>query len=609
MYYFNRIRIITICLFGIFLSISPYIQAQDPNFHIYLCFGQSNMAGNGTSADLSTQDLTVDSRFQTLRSADCFSGYGKWETAVPPLARCSNVAIGPSDYFGRTMIANLPSQVKVGAVVVAVGGADIGLFHKTNYPTYVASAPNWMKNEINQYGGNPYGRLVALAKEAQKSGVIKGILLHQGESNNNQSDWPAKVKAIYDNLMADLGLDPTKTPLLVGETVNKDQGGACSAHNNQVARMPSFVPNSHVISSSGLPCKSDKLHFTAPSYRTFGERYAQKMLTLIPSVPTININVTNPANNSSYSLGTDITISANASGDNSTISKVDFYEGTTLIGTDVSSPYSVSWTPSATGTKIITAKATDSKNNTATSSAISIKINVPQSPYNGAPHSIPGIIQFEEYDNGGNGLAYYDSSPGSETGNAFRSDDDVDIEDCTDTGGGYNIGYGIAGEWLEYTVDIIADDTYDLDLRVACNGSGRTINVQIGDVIINDITIPNTSGWQNWTTISLNDINLTEGEQKIRVTIGSTNYVNLNYMEFKGIVTSLTKSKSEELVLYPNPTKDIVHFNSSTNWKLLNANGTELANGTNESSIDLTPFPIGLYIIYTEHKVYKVIKE
>lgn len=289
-----------LALLASLISFSFGAFAQDPNFHIYLCFGQSNMEGNGV---IEAQDRTgVDARFQVMGAVNCSSGgksytIGKWQTATPPIFRC-NTGLGPIDNFGRTMVANLPSNIKVGVVPVAIGGCDIALFDKVNYAAYIATAPSWMQGPIRDYGGNPYARLVEVAKLAQKDGVIKGILLHQGETNSGQTNWPTKIKSIYDNLIKDLGLDPTKTPLLAGELVTTAQGGACGGHNSIIARLPSVIPNSFLISASGLPHKGDNLHFTPAAYRTLGQRYAQKMITLLPSpcataapsVPTIKIS-------------------------------------------------------------------------------------------------------------------------------------------------------------------------------------------------------------------------------------------------------------------------------------------------------------------------------
>lgn len=255
--------------------------SQDKNFYIFICFGQSNMEGN---ARIQPQDTVgIDSRFQMLEAVDC-SDRGRirdtWYTAIPPLARCKT-GLTPADYFGRTLVANLPEKIKIGIINVSVAGAKIEVFEKDGYQTYLETAPVWMKNIAAEYGGNPYGRLVELAKLAQKSGVIKGVLLHQGESNPNDTLWTKKVKGIYDNLMKDLNLKRKKVPLLAGEVVNADQNGLCANMNKIIATLPQMLPNSFIISSAGCPCSCDRLHFTAEGCRTLGRRYGEKMLLLL----------------------------------------------------------------------------------------------------------------------------------------------------------------------------------------------------------------------------------------------------------------------------------------------------------------------------------------
>jgi len=264
-----------------FISLNLSVFSQNNKFYIYLCLGQSNMEGNARKFE--AQDSIVDSRFKVMESVDCPDlnrTKGNWYTAVPPLCRC-RTGLTPSDYFGKTMVANLPKDITVGVINVAIGGCKIELFDKDNYQSYVATAPTWMLNMIKEYDGNPYARLVEMAKLAQKDGVIKGILLHQGESNTNDTLWTKKVKVVYDNLMKDLQLDPNNTPLLAGETVNTDQGGACASMNKIIATLPKTIPNSYVIPSSGCTGIPDHLHFTAAGYRELGKRYAAQMLSLM----------------------------------------------------------------------------------------------------------------------------------------------------------------------------------------------------------------------------------------------------------------------------------------------------------------------------------------
>ena len=264
--------------------VNPEEQEEDPKdepqFYVYLCFGQSNMEGNATPE---AQDKTVDPRFQMLACVDFSSPkrkMGEWYTATPPLVR-QGTGLGMADYFGRTMVANLPENVKVGVVDVALGGTKIEGFISEEVAGYIKNEADWLKNYFKAYNNDPYKRMVDMAKIAQQTGVIKGILLHQGESNNGQSDWPKKVKLIYDRLMNDLNLNPEEVPLFVGETVSQAAGGACWHHNSVIAKVPNVIPNSYVISSADCPQKGDGLHFTAQGYRIMGQRYAKAALKVL----------------------------------------------------------------------------------------------------------------------------------------------------------------------------------------------------------------------------------------------------------------------------------------------------------------------------------------
>jgi hypothetical protein len=263
------------------LLLSRGAAAQDKNFYIFLAFGQSNMEGYPGVED---QDKgPVDSRFQMLAAVDFPDQQrqmGHWYTAVPPLARPGN-GIGPCDYFGRTLAARLPANIRIGIINVSVAGSKIEIFDKDHYASYLETAPSWMKGIATAYGGDPYQRLVDMAKLAQKDGVIKGILLHQGESNTGDKAWPDKVKTVYDNLTKDLGLKPEDVPLLAGELVGADQDGACASMNAIIDDLPKTIPNSYVISSAGCPCRPDHLHFTPAGYRTLGTRYGDRMLSLL----------------------------------------------------------------------------------------------------------------------------------------------------------------------------------------------------------------------------------------------------------------------------------------------------------------------------------------
>ena len=268
---------IALCMCGL-TSIKAEV---DPNFYIFLCFGQSNMEGN---ASPETVDFTVDPRFKMMAAVP-FSNPARriysWYPATPPLCR-QGTGLTPADYFGRELVEHLPDSITVGVINVAVGGTAIEYLDKNYHVVYpgqnLSQEADWFRNYMSAYSNQPYQRLLECALRAQKSGVIKGFLLHQGETNNGQQDWIYKVRHIYNDLIADLGLDPENTPLLAGETVGQAEGGSCWSHNAVIAKLPTVIPNAHVISSNGCPQKGDGLHFTAEGYRTIGRRYGQKML-------------------------------------------------------------------------------------------------------------------------------------------------------------------------------------------------------------------------------------------------------------------------------------------------------------------------------------------
>jgi arabinoxylan arabinofuranohydrolase len=251
------------------------------------------------------------------------------------------------------------------------------------------------------------------------------------------------------------------------------------------------------------------------------------------------INITSPSGNEELSIGDEITIAVDATPQAGSVTQVEFFVNGQSIGTDNSAPYSTTYTITQAGEQTISAVATDSQNDEGTDE---ISINV-QGAYGGTAAPIPGTIEFEHFDVGGNGFAYFDTDAGTQVDPApdFRTDEDVDIETCTDEGGGYNIGYAMSGEWLEYTVNVQTTDTYDITFRVACEGDGRTFSLSTNRTIIADaVAVPNTGGWQVWSDVTIENVELQAGEQVLRLTIGASDYVNLNYMSFSSLSTPTT---------------------------------------------------------------------
>ena len=226
--------------------------AQDPNLHIYLAYGQSNMSGQATITDT---DRQTNPRFLVLRAGNHSNQkVGEFYPAAPPMGH-SGSKVGIVDFFGRKMIKELPDSITVAVANVAIGGQSIDLFDKE--------------------------RIVEMGKIAKQKGVIKGFLFHQGEADYQMKDWPERVKKVYDQFIEELELDPEKTPILLGELAPT---GDLGWRNDAVKEAADLIPNGYVISAQGCPAIKEPnytLHFTRDGYQTLGERYAEKMLELL----------------------------------------------------------------------------------------------------------------------------------------------------------------------------------------------------------------------------------------------------------------------------------------------------------------------------------------
>ena len=263
--------------------------AQDPNFYIFLCFGQSNMEG---AARPEAQDLkSPGPRFLWMPAVDYPATdklparkMGEWTEAIPPLCR-PNTGLTPADWFGRTLVASLPENIKIGVIHVAIGGIDIKGFLPDSISAYIKKAPGWMKGMLEAYNNNPYERLVTLAKKAQKDGVIKGILMHQGETNTGDPKWAGMVKQVYDNLCSDLNLKPEDVNLYAGNIVQAGGKGVCIGCKKQIDELPLTLHTSQVISSDDCTNGPDRLHFDAAGYRELGCRYGEAVARFLGYEP------------------------------------------------------------------------------------------------------------------------------------------------------------------------------------------------------------------------------------------------------------------------------------------------------------------------------------
>ena len=158
--------------------------------------------------------------------------------------------------------------------------------------------------------------------------------------------------------------------------------------------------------------------------------------------------------------------------------------------------------------------------------------------------NIPGNVQFEDYMTGGEGAAYHDTTAGNTPGQ-YRADD-VDIEACSEAGGGFDIGYTDAGEWLNYRVNVLQAGIYSIGVHVASLGAGGTFHLELDGVNISGaMTVPDTAGWQTWQTLTANNINIgSTGLKTLKLVMdsnGPTGSIgNFNYVSFSAAAYTST---------------------------------------------------------------------
>ena len=275
------------------LAASSLNAAVDSTLHHYLLFGQSNMAGGGSGIAFGTggptdtvipADCDTTSRIKVLSFCTCSAKYSAdcpkytqsrttdtWYTAFPPLHICQE-GISPGDWFAKTMLDSVREDIKIGLIPCALSGQALSVFVKGGSGFKL---PTWAHPTLGD--SSPYAWMIKRCKQAQQTGVIKGMLLHQGESGPGAPTWNNMAKAIFDSLKKDLGL-PSTTPVVVGE-LRADNYAAFN--RDAVDAFAKSYTNCGLASSTGCAVQSDDgFHFAAAGMRELGKRYAIALLGL-----------------------------------------------------------------------------------------------------------------------------------------------------------------------------------------------------------------------------------------------------------------------------------------------------------------------------------------
>ena len=230
----------------------------------------------------------------------------------------------------------------------------------------------------------------------------------------------------------------------------------------------------------------------------------------------------------------------------------------------------------------------------------------PKSPYTGTAISIPGTIEAENYDKGGQGVSYNDTETANH-GNVYRIDG-VDIDALV--GGGFTLGWNQAGEWTEYTIQVTKTGSYDFEFRHSAPALGAKISLDLdGQALLPDIALPSTSDWYVYDTFTKKQ-NLTIGKHVLRFNIDQPGF-NLDKIVVKtSLVAGLEDKLNENKVsIFPNPSNDgIFNLSQASSWKVTSLTGKELKSG-HGNQIDLSENPKGVYLIKMNNKVERIVVE
>lgn len=270
---------------------NPLTDIRKDDFLVYIIFGQSNAEGyDAVPSDEDRQPhpdlynlIAYDNNSAEDGTGTILAPWGEWENVAEPNCRKTKfhpTKLGWAKAFGEEMLARNPGK-KIALVHVAVASAAIKLFDKAEYEVYLADAntSKWVKYKaLGAYGGRPYRRIIDAAKKAQEYGTIKGILMHQGEEDGNKAYWPASVKKVYQDMLADLSLTADQVPLLLGEPTAY-RGAIANQVNITTEGNSLYIPHSHLIPALDLPYNN--LHFTREGYVELGKRYAEKATALL----------------------------------------------------------------------------------------------------------------------------------------------------------------------------------------------------------------------------------------------------------------------------------------------------------------------------------------
>ena len=227
----------------------------------------------------------------------------------------------------------------------------------------------------------------------------------------------------------------------------------------------------------------------------------------------IEVALTAPVHNQVVAQGADLGLVATAES-TSGVSRVDFYAGATYLSSDTEAPYTATWTNVPAGLHVLSARATNDAGQAGTSADVMIRVH---GPFGGTPATVPGRVEAEQFDLGGQGLGYSETTPANE-GNQYRTTEAVDIAGDAGASNGFTVGWTKAGEWMSYMLDVAEAGSYTIRTRVAGVGAGGQFRILINGVdATGALSVPNTGAWNTYQWVARDGVALAQGVCTMRV--------------------------------------------------------------------------------------------
>ncbi|MDD2239706.1 MAG: carbohydrate-binding protein [Kiritimatiellae bacterium] len=228
----------------------------------------------------------------------------------------------------------------------------------------------------------------------------------------------------------------------------------------------------------------------------------------------IDVELTVPTNSHVVAQGADLTLMATALAVSGGVAHVDFYANTTLLSRDTEAPYTATWSNVPAGIHTLNARATNDAGHVGTSEDVIVRAH---GPFGGAPTAVPGHVEAEQFDLGGQELGYHETTPINE-GGKYRPGEAVGISADASASNGYVVGWTKAGEWMDYVLDVATTGTYRIQTRVAGVGAGGQFRILInGTDVSGDLSVPDTGAWNGYQWVACDGVLLAQGACTMRV--------------------------------------------------------------------------------------------